>query len=109
MTEEIYFNIDNGHFKVWGYNSLVDDTKDEWTIITYWGRVGITMYKLRKNKKTFSGHADAYDYIWNKIKEKLNKGYHTMPNSQYFDSIIDEKPLRQLVNLMEVYKKAQEN
>ena len=94
MASEIYFNIDNGHFKIWGYDLFSNDIKKEYEAITYYGRIGTQMQKLRKTRKVFESYIDAYDYIWNKIQEKTRcNGYYSMPNSQYFDAIINEKPI----------------
>ena len=65
------------------------------------------MFRLRKNKITFSIKEKAHDYIWNKIHEKIKKGYVAMPNWQYFEAISEEKPLYQLINLIHIYQKAQ--
>lgn len=107
MAEHIYVNIDNQHFKVWGYDSFVKCDNGETTVITYWGRIGLPMCRLRKNEMTFPIKEKAQDYIWNKIQEKIKKGYVAMPNWQYFEAITEEKPLYQLINLIQIYKKAQ--
>ena len=106
MASEIYFNIDDGHFKIWGYDMFRGEK--ETTIITYYGIIGKPMYKLRKNKKVFSSWSSAYDYVWDKIKEKTNfHGYYSMPNGQYFSCIDNNSPISQLVGLMECYKREQ--
>lgn len=107
MAENVYVNIDNHHFKVWGYDSFVKHDSEETTIITYWGRIGLPMCRLNKNKLTFPIKEKAQDYIWNKIQEKIKKGYISIPNSQYFEAISQEKPLYQLINLIHIYQKAQ--
>ena len=107
MAENVYVNIDNQHFKVWGYDSFVKHDGEETTVITYWGRIGLPMYKLRKNEIIFPIKEKAQDYIWNKIHEKIEKGYMAMPNWQYFEAISEEKPLYQLINLIHIYQKAQ--
>ena len=107
MAEHVYVNIDNLHFKIWGYDSFVKCDNGETTIITYWGRIGLPMDKLRKRETIFPSKEKAQDYIWEKILGKIGKGYVAMPNWQYFEAISDEKPLYQLINLIHVYQKAQ--
>jgi len=103
--ELVYVNMNGNHFKMWGFDMFGNEITGETKITSYWGRIGVSMGKLQKKTKTFKTYFDAYDYISVKIREKQDKGYWTMPNSQYFDAIIDEKPLFQLVNLINCYKK----
>lgn len=103
--ELVYINMNGNHFKVWGFDMFSNTATGECDVVSYWGRIGVSMSKLQKKKKTFKTYADAYDYVWAKMREKQDKGYWTMPNSQYFGAINDEKPLFQLVNLINCYKK----
>ena len=71
MASQIFFNIDNGHFKICGFDVFRGDKESQ--VITYYGRIGTPMCKLRKTTKTFQYYADAYDYAWNKINEKTQQ------------------------------------
>lgn len=108
MASEIYFNIELGHSKIWGYDFFSNDKEKKYTVITYYGKIGVPMYRLRKHEKKFTEYGKAYDYIWEKIRKKTNcNGYYQMPNSQYFDAILNGKPMSQIINLMEIYRKEQ--
>jgi len=102
--ELVYVNINGNHFKMWGFDLFQNSTTGETNMISYWGRIGISMSKLQKKTKIFKTYADAYDYAWAKMREKQDKGYWTIPNSQYFSVINDDKPLSQLINLVNFYK-----
>ena len=107
MANEVYVNIKDNHFKVWGYDCFVSTTGQESSVTTYWGKIGVTMDKLQKKEKTFPTNWAARDFVWSKINEKINKGYNSIPNWQYFGAINEGKPVSQLVRLIEVYQKAQ--
>ena len=108
MAQEIYFNINDNHFKIWGFDCFRSTNGGKHTLITYWGKIGLPMERLQKKEKYFENWHDLYDYIWDKMKEKIDlHGYYVMPNSKYFDAINSEKPLSQLIRLMECYKKEQ--
>jgi predicted DNA-binding WGR domain protein len=102
--ELIYVNMNGNHFKMWGFDLFQNTITGQTDMVSYWGRIGVPMSKLTKKTKTFKTYADAYDYTWDKMREKQDKGYWTMPNSQYFGAINDEKPLFQLVNLINCYR-----
>lgn len=105
MADIIYFNIEPGHFKVWGFDVFKGENGYPSTVITYWGRIGVPMERLPKNKKEFLTYREAYDYAWSKIFEKQAKGYYPMPNWQYFGAIYEEKPIGQLAGLMEAIRR----
>jgi len=106
-VNEIYFHIDDGHSKIWGLDVFRGIDNHATTVLTYWGRIGVPMDRLQKKEKDFKSYYDAYDFAWEKIQEKIAKGYHAMPNSQYFQLVLDEKPVWQIINLMRCYKKEQ--
>lgn len=99
MAQYVYVNIKNGSFKVWGYDAFSQDSGES-EVITYWGKIGTPMQKLRKNKKQFKRWGDAYDYLMDKTKEKKCKGYKIMKNYKYFDAI-SSKPLSSLIQMIE--------
>ena len=99
MAEYVFLNISSGSFKVWGYDAF-SQKSGESEVITYWGKIGIPMHKLRKNRKEFNRWGEAYDYVIMKIKEKKCKGYRMMKNYKYFDAISD-KPLSSLIQMIE--------
>lgn len=92
MAEIVWVHISNGHSKVWGFDCFTQ-ANDETEVITYWGRIGLTMDKLQKNRKQFTHFGDAHDYVRNKVDEKQFKGYKRMPNHQYFGLIHQDAPL----------------
>jgi len=100
MANDVWVNISDNHFKVWGFDCFEDNT-GKCDVITYWGRIGLSMQKLAKNTKQFPGYFDAYDYIMDKIKEKGAKGYKRIPNHIYFSFTYGDKPLSQLIQLIE--------
>jgi len=101
MANMVWVNIEDNHFKIWGFDIFQDNTTGECELITYWGRIGTPMQKLAKNKKPFRNYPDAYDYIMDKIKEKNAKGYKQMPNHEYFEYTYQDKPLSQLIEQIE--------
>jgi len=104
MAEYVFVNIQNGSFKVWGYDAFTQESgKSE--IITYWGKIGLPMHKLRKNRKHFPSWCKAHDYVMDKIKEKKCKGYKLMKNHKYFGAM-DNKSLSSLVQMIEVLPNA---
>lgn len=108
MANEVYVNIKDNHFKVWGYDCFVTEKTGEAEITTYWGKIGLPLCNLQSKKKSFSSSFEAREFIWKKIGEKIDKGYNSMPNWQYFGAITDKKPMSQLIGLIEVYQQAQD-
>lgn len=104
----VYINIKDNHFKIWGCDLYRNGKTEETTAVSYWGKIGLTMDKLRRKVKIFHTYREAYDYMWDKIKEKIEKGYNSIPNSQYFDSVNNNKPLSQLIRLLEIYQSTQD-
>lgn len=93
MAEIVWVHISDGHSKVWGYDCFTQEASGETEVITYWGRIGLSMSKLQKNHKQFKRFFDAYDYVRDKVDEKQAKGYKRMPNHTYFGLIHDDVPL----------------
>jgi predicted DNA-binding WGR domain protein len=85
--ETVYVNIKDNHFKVWGCDCFSSDSESE--VITYWGRIGVPMQRLQKNRKKFGSFAEASGYVMRKVREKRAKGYESMPNHVYFGAVLD--------------------
>jgi len=95
MASYVYINITENHFKVWGYDLFVDQNSGE--VIAYWGRIGISMQRLNKNRKQFDIAANAFDYARKKCDEKLCKGYKGFPNWLYFQMIQSSRGIAALI------------
>lgn len=104
MASSVWVNIESGHFKVWGFDAFHQEDTGEGRIITYWGKIGLPMHKLRKHEKTFTSWGDAYNYARAKVDEKLWKGYKAIANGKYFDFIYNDKPLSELIQAIERIK-----
>jgi predicted DNA-binding WGR domain protein len=100
MANDVWVNILDNHFKVWGFDCFSQDN-GEATVTTYWGKIGLPMQRLNSKTKPFPSYADAYDYIMLKIREKDAKGYKRIPNHRYFEYTYSDKPLSELVALIE--------
>ena len=99
MAREIYFHIWNNHFKMWGYDCYVQ--KDQTEIALYWGRIGQSLSDLQQKRKIFSEYWDAYDYIKNKVDDKLRKGYVAIKNSEWTKYVGEETSLSDFIKLIE--------
>lgn len=61
-----FINIDNGHNKFWKIARLSH------IVHTQYGAIDTDGVQVVKK---LSSNQQAFDYVWNKINEKLNKGY----------------------------------
>jgi len=91
MAQPVWVNILDNHSKVWGYDFFSKEGGGSNTIITYYGKIGLSMQNLRKTEKEFNNYYDARDYVMQKIKEKEQKGYIQIPNHKYFGFICDNR------------------
>jgi len=73
-------NTENGHFKVWGYQSMKDTKTELWHIITFWGRIGQNISTMAKKELIDIDYWKAREYVENKTREKTNNGYREIPN-----------------------------
>ena len=97
MSAYVFVNISDNHFKVWGHDGFCSDKTGEHEIITYWGRIGLPMYRLQKHKKYIDNFHDARKYIFAKIAEKICKGYKGIPNGMYFQMIQSPRGIAALI------------
>jgi predicted DNA-binding WGR domain protein len=96
MDNNIFFNINPGHFKVWFY----DYDKSKQLLKTWRGQIGS---KLREMQKLFPDKTDAEKYIDMKVREKLEyKGYSSMPKNEFFRAL--DQPRSELFRVMEQYQ-----
>lgn len=105
MAKDVWVNIWDGHFKVWGFDLFQDNNGGNCELTLYWGKIGLPMEQLTQKKKPFGCYADAYDYIMDKIKTRGAHGYRRMPNHIYFPYTYEEKPLSELVQYIETSAK----
>lgn len=101
MSEYIYFNIWNGHFKMWGFDTFENNDTGEWRLILYWGKIKNNLSKLQKKEKKFDGYWDCFDYIKDTIDGKLRKGYVRLENRVYSQYSCGEITLTELVKKIE--------
>jgi len=73
-------NIQSGHFKIWGYQTMKDTTTELWHIITFLGRIGQNISTMAKKELLDINYWKAREYIENKRREKLNDGYVEISN-----------------------------
>ena len=107
MSELIYFNIWNGHYKMWGYDTFKNIETGEYNLVVYYGKIQNTLSKLTKREKKFTGHTafwDCYDYVKKKIEEKLCKGYVPIKNVVWGKIATEEITLSEFVEICEKYK-----
>ena len=102
MAREIYFHIWNGHFKMWGYDCYI--SKDHTEIKLYWGKIADSLSHLQQKSKMFTDYWDAYDFIKDKIDDKLRKGYVALKNSDYTKYTGEEITLSELIRMIEQLK-----
>jgi predicted DNA-binding WGR domain protein len=103
MANFVFCNIKGTSFKVWGFDVYVNDKTNESNVITYFGKIGVSMQRLRKCNKLFTG-GEAITYANAKIKEKQAKGYVPVLNHKYFelvDSNADTKKYFELIGKYE--------
>ena len=96
----IYVNALRNSFKVWGGNLYVNIQTSQSELITYFGRIGMPMQKLRQHTKTFNSSTEAQDFFYKKMQEKRRTGYLPIENHIYFQ-YVDTKPLSELMTLIE--------
>ena len=101
MSEYIFFNIWDGHFKMWGYDTYKDNNTDEWKLVTYWGKIRDGLSKLQTKEKIFKDNWGCLDYIREKIDDKLRKGYVRLENKVYSRYSCGEITLSELVKEIE--------
>lgn len=102
MAREIYFHIWEGHFKMWGYDCYKQKGQTE--IVLYWGRIAGSLGRLQQKSKIFIEYWDAYDFIKNKIDDKLRKGYVAFKNSDWSRYSCEEISLSELIRMIEKLK-----
>ena len=105
MSHLIYFNIWNGHFKMWGYDTFKDE-KGNYRLITYFGKISDSLQKLQSREKLFNGlnpFWDCYDYVKAKIQDKLCKGYVTIENYRYSKYSCGKIQLSQFIKIIEKF------
>ncbi len=100
MSEIVWACVNNGSFKVWGFDCFTNEKTGETNIITYFGRIGRTMQELRKINKWFKSYGDTYDYIMQKIKDK-DCNYIRFSNPRYFE-LINSNKISTLIKEIEV-------
>ena len=100
MRKDIFFNIWDNHFKMWGYSH----NKNELT--TYWGKIQNNPKNLQSKTQTFEDVDEMIKYIKTKTQQKLSKGYITIPKDIYSKYTSGEITLSQLVNEIETKKRA---
>ncbi len=66
---EVFFNIDDEHFKVW----LYDYNPEEYRVVLYNGQVNKPLEKLRQTPVTFQDDSEAEKYINNKKRGNGNR------------------------------------
>lgn len=103
MSEFIFFNIWDGHFKMWGYDCYQNDDTGETRLITYWGKIQNTLQKLQQKEKIYprEQYFDCMDYIHKSIDDKLSKGYIRLENSIYTKYVCGEITLDKLIEEIE--------
>lgn len=104
MAELIWFNIWDGHFKMWGFDMYSNEKTGESNVIIYYGRITDSLQKLRKLNKKFKTYFDCYDYIMAKIKDKDSKGYIQLQNSDWGKFTTGEISLSELIAMIESVK-----
>ncbi len=102
MAREIYFHIWNGHFKMWGYDCY--KSKDYTEIVLYWGKIADSLSHLQQKSKIFTDYWDAYDFIKDKIDDKLRKGYVALKDSDWGRYACEEITLSELIRMIEQLK-----
>lgn len=100
MSQYVFVNITENHFKVWGYDWFSNTQNSENELIAYYGRIGLPMQHLNKHRKTFACWYDARMYIKKKIDEKICKGYVALPNSMYFQMIQSPRGIAALIGII---------
>lgn len=101
MSNYVFINISDNHFKVWGFDCWQCDDGTG-SITTYWGKIGKRMQYLQKHTKEYKRWYDAYDYCKKKVEEKFCNRYVAIPNWMYFQMIESPKGINKLI---EIYKK----
>ncbi len=84
---------------MWGYDTY--ESKGEWTLVSYWGKIAKTLSKLQKKEKKFLDRWTCLDYVREKIDNKLSKGYVRVENRIYSQYSSGEITLAELVEKIE--------
>ena len=61
--EFVYVNIKDNHFKVWGCDLYSNIKTGESNVISYFGKIGVSMQRLRKNNRFFKDYHSAYEVL----------------------------------------------
>ena len=101
MAKYIYFHIWNNHFKMWGYDCYRNEEAKEYRILCYWGKIADNLSKLQQKEKAFNWFGDAYDFISEKIDDKLRKGYVAVLNTDYHKFVCGDINLSQFLGIIE--------
>ena len=48
---DVWLNVQDNHFKIWGCDLFKGEKESR--VITYWGKIGLTMDCMQKKEKTF--------------------------------------------------------
>lgn len=106
--KKIFFNINSGHFKVWGFENPLYNNNGSYCLKTYRGMIGKPLNQLRPIIKEFKSKSEAEKYITKKVREKVDyKKYVTMPAVNYFSMIKSKKPLSSIISILEEYMNSQ--
>ena len=71
----IYINIEDDHFKFWGYEAISDSQSNRYEVRTFWGKIGCPLDYANVNQKKFNSEYQVRDFISEKLVDKRNKGY----------------------------------
>lgn len=86
---------------MWGYDTFQDVKTGEWKLVLYWGKIKDSLSKLQKKEKIFQKMWDCYDYVRNKVDDKLLKGYIRLENREYSKYSCGEITLTELIKKIE--------
>ena len=101
IEHRIFFHIWNGHFKLWGYESYVDD-EDKHRVSIFWGSLNNVIDSLKRKvkpglviapqssqvqEKRFHHSTGYSSFTWDKVEEKIAKGYREIPVKIWQDYI----------------------